>query len=495
MIRKCMMPLAVTFVLLVTLPARIARGDLARDITAVLQDKSLSKADVGIEVIRLGSSPSDAKVVFRHDSDIPFTPASNLKVITTSAFLDRLGSDFKFRTTLVFHNGDLHLWGDGDPTLGDAEMLRKVGWDVNTVFKAWAEQLKKRNITAVRNVYVDDSVFDTQFFHPHWPTNQEHKRYEAQVGGVNLNANCIDFLVQPSSGRVVSYSTDPVTDYITVRNTCITGDRNAIGLARQPGTNDVVLRGEAPSNYSTPVSVTIHDPPLFAATVLSETLASSGIKITGRVGRDRASRSTFDKATGKERESWFPIAIHETPISAVIARANKDSMNLYAEALCKRLGRAVTNSPGTWENGTAAVSAFLKSAGVPDPQFHLDDGCGLSHDNTISPAAIVKVLQYDFHSKNNDTFRASLSVAGADGTLEDRFRNSDLRHRVFGKSGFVSGVSCLSGYLHAKDDRWYAFSIMMNGIPEGTNSGMKVFQEKIVKAIDAHAAAGLASGR
>ena len=96
---------------------------------------------------------------------------------------------------------------------------------------------------------------------------------------------------------------------------------------------------------------------------------------------------------------------------------------------------------------------------------------------------------YDHYSKNNDIFFASLSIAGVDGTLEDRFRERDLRdlrHRVIGKTGFIEGVSTICGYLQAKDGNWYVFSIMMNGIPHQSNSEVKVLQEKIVRAIDNH---------
>jgi D-alanyl-D-alanine carboxypeptidase/D-alanyl-D-alanine-endopeptidase (penicillin-binding protein 4) len=168
-------------------------------------------------------------------------------------------------------------------------------------------------------------------------------------------------------------------------------------------------------------------------------------------------------------------------------------MNLYAESLCKRLGFATTGQPGSWENGTAALGQFLKDAGVSEAEFHLDDGCGLSKENVISPHAINRVLAYDFHSANRAKFIDTLAIAGVDGTLEDRFRGSDLKGRVFGKSGYVSGVRSLSGFLKAKDGHFYAFSILMNKVPEDGTA--KLLQERIVKAVDDHAAATLAAGQ
>jgi D-alanyl-D-alanine carboxypeptidase/D-alanyl-D-alanine-endopeptidase (penicillin-binding protein 4) len=179
------------------------------------------------------------------------------------------------------------------------------------------------------------------------------------------------------------------------------------------------------------------------------------------------------------------LAQNTTSIATVIDRANKDSMNLYAESLCKRLGFAKTGQPGSWQNGPAAVSAFLKSIGVAGDEFTLNDGCGLSKKNAISAHAISTVLQHMYFSKDHQIYIDSLSIAGVDGTLDDRFRGSSLRGRVFAKSGFVNGVSSLSGFFKGQDDNWYAFSILMNGIPPKSNSMIKPLQERIVKAADA----------
>jgi D-alanyl-D-alanine carboxypeptidase/D-alanyl-D-alanine-endopeptidase (penicillin-binding protein 4) len=475
--------LAVLIFVLALIPASVCRADLASDIRAILRDKYLTKAEVGVAVAKL-SDGGQTDVIYRFESDIPLIPASNLKVLTTSAFLDRLGPEFRFRTMLLMKDNDLFLIGDGDPSLGDVEMLKKLGWDVDTVFKAWAEELKKRNITSVRNVYVDDSVFDEEFLHPNWLSRYLGARYAAQVGGVNLNANCIDIWVKATArGQLVNYTKNPDTNFVTIKNQCVTGTDNAAGVTRPPGKNDLTLRGEVPTSLGEPISVPIQDPPMFAVTVLAETIAKSGVQVGGVVGRDRGVRDRY----AADSAGWSVVAALDTKLSTVLDRANKDSMNLYAEALCKRLGRDFSGGqPGSWQNGTAAMADFLKRVGVPEAQFKLDDGCGLSRENSVSPNAMLTVLSHNFHGKNREIFLNSLAVGGQDGTFERRFKN-DLRGRVFGKSGYVSGVSALSGYLKAQNGEWYAFSILMNKVPEGTNSTAKIVQEKIVTAIDENA--------
>lgn len=475
------------FIVILLLAVSAVRADLADDIRAVLNDKLLANAQVGMVVMDLGDSPQQSRAIYRLNATTPLIPASNLKLLTTAAALDKLGADFQFKTMLAIRGEDVALIGDGDPSLGDAEMLRKLGWDVDAVFKAWARRLQELGISQVRHVFVDDSVFDEIFLHPNWPADQQHKRYVAQVAGVNLNANCVDFYLRIGQhGQAVNYRMDPPTRYVSVKNTCLSGSKNAVWLSRESGTNNIVLRGQVNLNNDEPLSVTISDPPMFAATVLAETLSASGLVVSGQVQRDRTVR-----ASGQ----WTILAIHSTPISTVLSRANKDSMNLYAEALCKRMGAAVSGTGGSWESGLAVIAAMLRSLGVSDEEFNLDDGSGLSKKNAVSPNAIARVLTHEFHSSDRELFIRSLAVGGVDGTFENRFRDSDLRGRVFGKSGYVSGVSSLSGYLRSKSGRWYAFSILMNGLPEGSNAAAKRLQERIVQAIDASSVASVPSGQ
>lgn len=465
---------------LVVLLAATTRADLAGDVEAILKDKLLAKATVGIEIVRMGKSDSDSKPVYERESHAPLMPASNLKLTTTSAALDKFGPDFKFHTALLQHNDDLVLVGDGDPSFGDAEYLKRVGWKPTTVYENWAAQLKKLGVKSVHDVIVDDGVFDDVYLQPHWPIGQIDHSYVAEVGGLNFDANCVTFVIQPTSpSKQVDYILVPNTKYLTVDNTCITG-KNEVQLGRKPGTNEVIMRGEAPASGASSLLETIHDPPMYGVTVLSETIAASGIPVSGQVKRDRGI------STRHPSGEWKVIGVHETPLAVALARANKDSVNLYAESLCKRLGHEVSHESGSWENGTAAVGAFLKKAGIPDSEFHLDDGSGLSRQDHIAPHALIRVLTYDFFSPNHDAFLNSLSVSGSDGTLEDRFRGSDLRHRVIGKSGFIEGVSCLSGFVKARDNQWYAFSIMMNGVPYKSNSLAKALQEKIIHVLDVH---------
>jgi D-alanyl-D-alanine carboxypeptidase/D-alanyl-D-alanine-endopeptidase (penicillin-binding protein 4) len=458
-------------------PAAAPAAKLDDAIDAVLRDPYLKNVDVGVKIVKLGDKPESSAVLFEHRATTPLTPASNLKLITTAAALDTLGADFRFRTVLAQKGDTIALIGDGDPTFGDAELLKKFDWTSTTLVQKWAEALVERGTKTAAQFVYDDSIFDDRFVHPSWPENQIHLRYVAGVCGLNFNANCIDFYVKPNgTGALVDYTLDPPTTYATVSNGCVQGTKDAVWLSRKPGSNEIQLRGETRAANTAPISVTVADPGLFAATTVRDVLNRHGMAIAGEVKRDPTVRASMN--------DWQVLAVHETPIEQVLARANKDSMNLYAESLCKRLGAKASGEAGSWANGTAATGKFLQSIGIPAEQFSLDDGCGLSRKNTIAPAAIVAVLQHEHFAKHRDVYFNSLAVAGVDGTLDKRFEGTPLRQRVHAKSGFIDHVSSLSGYLVGRDGELYAFSIMFNGIASGTNATAKKLQERIVMALE-----------
>ncbi len=453
--------------------AAAAYADLTADVRALLSQKPLAKAHVGVQIVRLGQDPAGSAIIFAENAATPLAPASNMKLLTTSAALEKFGAGFRFRTMLYQRGDDLVIVGDGDPTIGDAEFLKPYGGGVTSLFENWADLLKSQGISHVRNIVIDDAAFDDVFAHPNWPADDLHKRYGAQVGALNLNGNCVDFYLNPGPrGTIVAYRADPPTKYIHVSNGCLSGTKSAVWLTRKPDSNDVILRGEINADNGEPVSVTVHDPGLYFAQVFAETLASAGIRVDGKAVRERGADVSSSSATA--------LAAHETPIEVVLRRANKDSVNLYAEALIKRLGREVSGQQGSWATGREAVGRFLASRGIDSAEYTIDDGSGLSEHNRVSANAITRVLLSDYYSPNRQVFLDSLAVGGADGTLEKRFRDG-LRGRVYAKTGYIGGVRALSGYLRGRSGNWYAFSILMNG---SLNSEAKQIADKIVAAID-----------
>ncbi len=480
-------------------PASLARGDLAADVSqrvkTLLEAGTPKNSTLGVQIVALGEAPGQQRVLFSQSADRPMIPASNLKLLTTAAALDTLGKDFAFQTKLLVRGDvasgevELAVIGDGDPSFGDAALLRSIdGWGTRTVFAAWAEQLQAQGIRRISAVRLDDSVFDDQYIHPSWPENQRHRWYEAQVGGLNLNINCIDVHVyRRGSAEILGYRLDPPTEYVTVNNTARRGTKNAIVLTRPERTNNITLGGQTDAREQGPMQVTIDNPTGFFGAVFAEVLREAGIECpppeVDRTIRDEwASRlsGTSDAVSG-----WRLLALHQTQMPPVLARTNKDSINLYAEALAKRTAFAATGRPGSWADAEEVVKDFLGRIGMERDHVRLDDGSGMSREDRVSAAALCDVLAAMHHSDAAEMFRGSLSGAGVDGTLQRRFRDAgrrDLHGRVFGKTGYINGVSTFSGYLHGRDGRWYAFSILVNNCAEVWKA--QQLQEEIVLALD-----------
>jgi serine-type D-Ala-D-Ala carboxypeptidase/endopeptidase (penicillin-binding protein 4) len=186
-------------------------ASIEAEVNAVMQDRVMRRSTLGVQVMRLGSSPADLQEVYNRNAHVPLIPASNLKLVTTAAALQRLGADFKFRTLLLLRGQDLLLVGDGDPTFGDPAYLKKFGWKPTAVCDGWVAQLQKLGVTSIRDVLVDDSVFDDNFFHPDWPLDQIDAYYEAEVGGMNFYANLVSGR-RPRAGDDAGDEVHPVPD-------------------------------------------------------------------------------------------------------------------------------------------------------------------------------------------------------------------------------------------------------------------------------------------
>lgn len=461
--------------------ASSVRADLQQDVRRAISSSNLKSASVGVQIVKLGQAPELDQTIVAIDPDKPLIPASNLKLITTAAAIDTLGVDFEFRTQLLTRDADVAIIGDGDPILGDTVALAGTGWGTTTVFEQWAAQLKERGITTVRNVLIDDSIFEELSFHPRWPTNQAHLDYVPQVSGLNLNANCLDVYAIRNQDGTASFRIDPPTQYVKVENQLSVGAGHSLYLSRVLGGNRIILKGVINGTNRSPFRVTIHDPSLYAGTVFAETLRRAGISISGEVKRDRTIRASLDSATLPA--GWTTVAINCTPLDRVIARTNKDSVNLYAEAVGKRTAAKMLGAPGSWDSIHKALSAFVTKAGAKAGDT-FDDASGMSKQNAVSPSTFCATLGYMFHSERRDAYLSTLSVGGVDGTLEKRFRD-DLAGRVFAKSGYVTGVSTLSGYLKTESGEWFAYSILTNNITSAAQA--KSLQDQIVHAIDANA--------
>ena len=476
-------------------------GPLDGAIEQLLNNRDLRSTRYSICVIDVDTNEVLAEI----SPDEPMIPASNMKLLTTASALDLLGADFVFRTELgITEPGDgqlpdLVIKGDGDPALGDPVLLKEAGLSAEDLLTQWVDAVKQTDQTHFGRLIVDDRVFDRQMVHPDWPAGQLHKHYCAQVAGINFHDNCLHILPTPASrvGAAPHYSVYPESPFLQIFNNAVTGSANKFGIDRKPGTNELTLRGRVKSAFYQPVRVTLNDPPIYLAQLLADRLAKAGIRV-----------DVITRLKQGERVTARPIHRVETLLPAVLRRTNQDSVNLFAEALIKRIGYELTGSSGNWENGAAAIRyALTNRLGTHATGATIADGSGMSRNNKVTSRVLAELLVSLRRDPSvADTFLASLSYNGkstpgsslGDGTLDGRFKKLPAGHWVYGKSGYIRSVSTLSGYLIITDPNapadadgrvppkhTIAFSLLFNGFtPPISNYNMKNLQDRIVELID-----------
>ncbi|MFK7790212.1 MAG: D-alanyl-D-alanine carboxypeptidase/D-alanyl-D-alanine-endopeptidase [Phycisphaeraceae bacterium] len=410
-----------------------------------------------------------------HD-DREMIPASNMKLITTAAALHTLGKDFTFTTKLkMLSNKDapagdglpaLVVQGDGDPAFGSPNVLEDAGYSVDQMLGWWIDAVEKTGLDQFNQIIVDDRIFDRgpdQRVHPSWPKNQLHKWYCAQVMGINFFDNCFLISANPTrTGQDARVTVYPYGPFVQTEMRLKTGRSDQWDIITRPDSNRLAFRGSIRNRQQQYVAM--HDPALVFGEVLKHELSKRNITV-GEVVRPADDQRLPE---GK--------VLHKlnTTLQAVLNRVNQDSQNLYAEAILKRSGHAITGAPGTFENGAAAVREYLAKT-IKDPtmaaSIKLADGSGLSRENRVSARAMVEVLRVQATSKDFRPFLASMAKPGEEGSLRKRFVDEDdkLIADLYAKTGTINHVSALSGYLVYPDAgpnntaRVLAFSILANG--------------------------------
>ena len=483
--------------------AAAARADLEGDVRDVLRSAGLGDTQAAVCVARL--TPAGPEVLVDLDADTPLAPASNMKLLTTAAALDRLGPGFAFETTLAVEEDpaggkpSLRVTGSGDPGFGDPELLDEDGLGPDDLVERWVDAARATGSSRFEQLRLDDSIFDRTFVHPDWPVDQLNRWYCAEVAGINFNDNCIDVVYEPgpSAGSPPRVRVFPLYPELLAASTnkARTGGDDSFWVSRAADRNAFTFRGTVRDRRTHPVPVTVHDPPLFFGAYFAHRLREAGVEV-GEVVRASARAGPGTRVIHRVR----------TTLAGVLDRTNRDSQNLFAETLLKRLGHEATGAPGSFENGSAAVRGFLASRlpGVDLTGVVLADGSGLSKRNRVTARLLVGVLAHTAAADPEAArlYRSSLAELGRSGTLARRGRGVDAA-RVFGKTGYIARVSALSGYLvlptsggSGGPERVYAFSMLFNGFrPPLSNRSVKAVQDRILDLLDEElSAAGVAGG-
>ncbi len=422
----------------------ICPAQLKSAVDSITNSPEFSRMRWGILVKNL----ADEQTLYDRDAEKYFNPASNTKLLTTAAALQQLGADFRIRTS-VYQDGDgvLRVVGRGDPSL-KVPQLQEL-----------AQQLQQQGITQINQLIADDSYFQGDIVHPSWEWEDLAAYYGAPVNSLIVNENASLFTVSPQTiGKPLQLTwNEPVEAYQwLVENNSVTTQKDEsgfVGVSRGLKGPVLQIQGQMAVN-STPniTAIAVFDPVQNFLRHFRQTLVKSGISV---------SQMSYGASEKNETEL---AAIESPPLSELLKETNINSNNLYAEALLRSLAikQPVKNHQTTADAGLEVVKTTLTQLGVDPTSYILVDASGLSRKNLISPQALVQTLEAMTKSPQAQLFRASLPVAGVSGTLRNRLRDTSAEGIVQAKTGTMTGVVSLSGYVNSPNYQPLAFSIIVN---------------------------------
>jgi D-alanyl-D-alanine carboxypeptidase/D-alanyl-D-alanine-endopeptidase (penicillin-binding protein 4) len=456
------------------LPAQSGLTKLKYDLDKVINDEFFERSQIAIEIFDL----TEGKSLYSHNSKLLLHPASNMKLLTSAAGLVFLGPDYEFKTTLYYDGvieggsllGDLYIVGGLDPDL--------TSNDLDTLVQA-LKSIEVRYIT--RNIYADISIKDSLYWGRGWNWDEHPDPDAPLLSALNINDNVIEVFVTGNEiGLPGIVSLKPVTKYAEIENHSVTVPSNVpndLKITRDwlNEKNEIIIEGSVKTGEIIDSSkhrdkINLLEPEKYFLTLFKEHLEKEKISVFGKL----------DKKILPEGSIY--IAEINRSLETVLTNLNKESNNLNAEMILYALALKDSNAPALAKNGIEIIKCLIDSLGLHREDYSFADGSGVSRYNLVSAELLVELLKYMYRHYEFYSYYNSLSIAGVDGTLEERMKNTLAEGNVHAKTGTLAGVSSLSGYLYAKNGNFISFAIMMQNYVD-SNSVVRSFQDKICELL------------
>ncbi len=438
-------------------------SELGDQLDDIFNDNSFRNANWGVVI----QSLENGEYFYKRNEDKFFVPASNLKLFTSASGLLLLGSDYRFSTNIFLNGyqsgstlyGDLVIQGRGDPTISG----RFYNNDINYVFDTWIDSLLDMGVTNIKgNIVGDDNLFDDIGLGNGWAWDYETDWYAAQSSAISFNDNCVDIKIYYNKKYdSVFVSSKPSLRSVVILNnvkSAVGNEKTNIEVIRERGTNVITVSGRFRKDADSLITyATVQNPTQFAMIVLKNRLESRGIRVNGYA----IDIDDYERVINYSDVDLLFVSYSEK-LSEIIKVINKGSQNFFAEQLLKTIGLEILGF-GSVTNGVTAAKEVFANIGLYPENIVMVDGSGLSHMNMVTPRQIVELLKYMYSNKKvYSEFYNSLPIAGVDGTLGKRMKNTTAENNVRAKTGFISHVRSLSGYAVSGDKEPIAFSIIAN---------------------------------
>jgi len=479
--------LALTFVPAFPGRAAPASGSLRQAVRQMMAHPDMKHAAFAMLVLpRQGGKP-----LFEHNADLNLSPASVVKLAVTGAALSLLGESFRFETVLARDGkvnsrgaleGSLVIRGGGDPTLGLDE------WE--PLFTRWTAKLREAGIRSIEGDVVGDArLFDSRLAADRWCWEDVGNYYGVGASGLSFHRNRYWLHLRPGKapGAPAAVSrTEPFVADLRFVNEMTTGPQGSGArgyIYGGPYSTVRILRGTVPAGRKEfAIAGALPDPALACASTFRDFLVRNGLPVKGRALTARLLEEGGKPLLGDAT----PLFTHRSEtLGEIVKLTNLWSLNLNAEAMLKMLGLRVKGE-GSSRAGIEAVKEHWKSRGVDMKGFFLEDGCGLSPMNGMSPRHLGEILVKMAQTPVFETFYESLAVAGRTGTLKSFGKGTAAEGRIRAKSGSMTRVRSYAGYAVGRKGRPLVFAAMANDFDGSSRNMKRRLQEVLAKMVESY---------
>ena len=413
--------------------------------------------EFGINKSALSISIKDAqtgKTVYKLNDKRPQIPASTLKIVTANASVDTLGKDYEFSTRLYKDiNNELYLKLGADPFLSSS--------DLNRIF----EEAVKKNITEPKTVYIDDYILDDVEWGEGWQWDDDLNPLMPKFSSYNIDKNLLNVVIAPTSaGNPANIYTTKFYP-VTIMNLVTTGDRNDISIKRNNSIAPDVINIQGTIKKTTTENIPVNNPKRYFKIRTEDAIRSAKIDYYGKFPQKKIPGTNI-----------YLVSEVNHPINMAIEEIYKKSNNMVAESLFKIAGSKFVNNTGSLENSQKMLKAYLEKLGINSENIRIVDGSGVSKNNIVTADFMSEFLVKLFE---DDNFKTVLPTSG-EGTLTSRMLY--FKDNLRAKTGTLSDVSAIAGYITSRSGKTYAFDIMIND-PKSKAQDKKSLEEYIIRDI------------